>query len=120
MAHARDDAPNECCGLLVGGGDRIEESVRTRNLEASPTRYRVDPAEHIALNRRLRPTGWRVMGAYHSHPRSAAEPSVADAAEAFYPEFVYVIASLAAPDQPVVRAFRLNGRNFEAVPLVRV
>jgi proteasome lid subunit RPN8/RPN11 len=124
VAHSRDEAPNECCGLLVGPAESpaaiIEESVRTRNLEASPTSYRVDPVEQIALNRRLRSTGCRVIGAYHSHPHTPAEPSATDVAEAFYPEFVYVIVSLATPDEPVVRGFRLAGGNIKAVPLVRV
>jgi proteasome lid subunit RPN8/RPN11 len=120
LAHARDEAPNECCGLLVGSGRIIEESVRTRNLEASPTRYRVDPAEHVALNRRLRATDLRVVGAYHSHPESPAHPSPSDVEEAFYPDFVYVIVSLKAIDEAAVRAFRLAHRNIEPVPLVRV
>lgn len=120
VAHAREEAPNECCGLLIGPHDSIEDSVRTRNLEASPTRYRVNPAEHFALNRRLRPTPWRVVGAYHSHPHSAAQPSPTDVTEAFYPEYLYVIVSLARPHEPAVCAYRIAAGNFEPVVLVRV
>jgi [CysO sulfur-carrier protein]-S-L-cysteine hydrolase len=120
VAHAREEAPNECCGLLIGPDDSIEDSVRTRNLEASPTRYRVDPEEHIALNRRLRRTPWRVVGAYHSHPHSAAQPSPTDVTEAFYPEYLYVIVSLAHPDEPAVCAYQITAGNFEPVVLVRV
>ena len=39
-AHARDEAPRECCGLLVGIGASIDEAVRTSNLEPGTTRYR--------------------------------------------------------------------------------
>jgi [CysO sulfur-carrier protein]-S-L-cysteine hydrolase len=120
VAHARDEAPNECCGLLVGTSESIDDSVRTRNLEPSPTRFRIDPAEHIALNRRLRSTPHRVVGAYHSHPRSPASPSPSDNAEAFYPEFIYLIVSLAELDAPVIRGYRLVERNLHAVELVRV
>jgi len=120
VAHARDEAPNECCGLLVGSAEAIEESVRTRNLESSPTRFRVDPQEHIELNRRLRPTSQRVIGAYHSHPRSPASPSSSDNAEATYPEFIYLIVSLWGSDAPVIRGYRLVRRNLEPVELVRV
>ena len=35
------------------GGD-VDESVRTTNLEPGTTRYLVDPAEHVALLKRLR------------------------------------------------------------------
>jgi proteasome lid subunit RPN8/RPN11 len=107
IAHARDEAPNECCGLLVGDGSLIEASVRARNLRASPTRYLLDPAEHIATNRKLRGTGRTVIGTYHSHPASPAIPSETDRAEALYPEFVWMIVSLLTPEADVA-AFRLT------------
>jgi proteasome lid subunit RPN8/RPN11 len=116
-AHARDEAPNECCGLLVGTPSRIEESVRTKNLAASPSRFLVDPREHIALNRRLRDSGRQVVGAYHSHVHSAAEPSPSDVAEAHYPEFVYVIVSLAEPQHAAVGAYRVEDGRVTAVAL---
>ena len=93
VAHAQD-APDECCGLLVGAGDRIDEAVRARNLERGPARYRIDPRDHIALMKRLRGSDRDVIGAYHSHPRSGAAPSASDVAEAYYPDFVYLIVSL--------------------------
>jgi proteasome lid subunit RPN8/RPN11 len=33
VAHAVAEAPRECCGLLVGAGDSVDESVRTPNIE---------------------------------------------------------------------------------------
>jgi proteasome lid subunit RPN8/RPN11 len=107
IAHARDDAPDECCGLLVGSGERINEAVRTPNLERTPTRYQIDPAAHIALIKRLRGSDRAIVGAYHSHPHTPAVPSASDIAEAYYPEFVYVIVSLAG-SKPDVRAWRIR------------
>jgi proteasome lid subunit RPN8/RPN11 len=107
IAHARDDAPDECCGLLVGSGERIDEAVRTPSLERSATRYQVDPSSHIALIKRLRGSDRAIVGAYHSHPHSPATPSASDIAEAYYPEFVYVIVSL-AESEPDVRAWRIR------------
>ncbi len=118
--HARDDAPLECCGLLVGVDGRVEESVRTRNLKASEKVYLIDPAEHLALMKRVRVDGRVILGAYHSHPRSPAVPSPTDVAEAHYEEFLYVIVSLADPAAPDVRGYRLNGRNFVPIALVPV
>ena len=113
VAHAREDAPDECCGLLVGTADRIDEAVRTASLERSPNRYQVDPATHFALIRRLRGTDRIIVGAYHSHPRHAAEPSRSDIGEAYDPELVYVIVSLASVE-PEVRAWRIReGVAFE-------
>ena len=107
VAHARDDAPDECCGLLVGTADRIDEAVRTPSLERSPNRYQVDPAAHFAVIRRLRGTDRTIIGAYHSHPRSAAAPSPSDIREAYDSELVYVIVSLVRAE-PDVRAWRIR------------
>lgn len=108
IAHAVQDTPDECCGLLVGHSLLIDEAVRTTNLERGPTRYRVHPAEHLALVKRLRGTGREVVGAYHSHPTTPAIPSVSDVREAFDPEFVYLIVSLEGPE-PELRAWRIAG-----------
>jgi [CysO sulfur-carrier protein]-S-L-cysteine hydrolase len=117
LDHARQDAPLECCGLLLGVDGRVEESVRTRNVRASRTAYLIDPAEHLAVMKRVRAEGRAVLGAYHSHPRSPAVPSPTDLNEAHYEEFLYVIVSLADPAAPDIRGYRLNGRNFVPVTL---
>ena len=125
--HARQDSPDECCGLLVGSDGLldlqrpegvIDEAVRATNLERGPTRYRIDPMEHLALQKRLRGTGRAVAGAYHSHPGTSAAPSMSDVTEAFYPEFLYVIVSLARPDHPEIRAWRIRNRAAREVTLV--
>jgi len=108
VAHARDEAPNECCGLLVGNRIMIESSVRARNREASPTRYLIDPEDHFAAIHAARAAGKRIVGAYHSHPASAPQPSESDIAEARWgSDFVYVIVSLKSPEAEVF-AYRLK------------
>ena len=69
-AQALRESPNECCGLLLGTKDLIDEAVPTRNVLAHPSRYQIDPEAHIEINRRLRGTTRSVIGAYHSHPRT--------------------------------------------------
>jgi [CysO sulfur-carrier protein]-S-L-cysteine hydrolase len=120
IAHAREEAPNECCGLLAGRDGRVDECVRTRNLKGSPSEYLVDPADHFAAIRRVRAEGRSIIGAYHSHPRSRAVPSPTDVSEAHYPEFVYVIVSLADAGAPEVRAYRIGNGRFAAVALAPV
>jgi proteasome lid subunit RPN8/RPN11 len=115
LDHARADAPLECCGLLLGTAARIDLALPGRNVLASPTRFELDPADHFAGIRRARELGVEVVGAYHSHPASAAVPSPRDLAEASYPDFVYLIAS---PLEADVKAFRLVEGNFQAVALV--
>lgn len=120
IQHARDEAPLECCGLLVGTDGVIDEYVRTRNVRASDVAYEIDPSEHIATRKRLRHSGRSILGAYHSHPRSMAVPSPTDIAEAHYDrEFVYVIVSLER-EPPVVRAYRVELGDLIAEHLVSV
>jgi proteasome lid subunit RPN8/RPN11 len=120
IAHARAEAPLECCGLLLGTPSLVEETFRAANLRQSATAYLVDPADHFAAIRQTRAQGRMVVGAYHSHPRTPAAPSAVDLREALYVEFVYLIVSLADPRTPDVRGFRLRNEQFVPVPLVEV
>jgi proteasome lid subunit RPN8/RPN11/uncharacterized damage-inducible protein DinB len=120
LAHAREDAPRECCGLLVGAATTIDESIRSANLDLDPKRYRIDPELHIATNRRLRGSGRGVIGVYHSHPSSPAIPSPSDQAEAYYSDFIWVIVSLAVPDAEAVAAYRLGASGFTLASIERL
>lgn len=132
VAHAREQAPDECCGLLVGAAadegpageageiGEIDEAVPATNIERGPTRYQIDPREHLALQKRLRGTGRGITGAYHSHPQSPAVPSPSDLSEAFYPEFVYLILSLADADHPEIRAWRIVDGAASEIALIAV
>ena len=117
-AHAERESPRECCGLLVGASAAIDEAIPARNLSANPSRYRIDPQDHITTNRRLRGTPRAVIGAYHSHPHSPAVPSERDLAEAHYPEFVWLIVSLMA-GEPDYRAFRIERGSATPVTIIR-
>lgn len=117
MSHAREARPNECCGLLLGAGTRIERAHRARNIDERPTRFLIDPQDHFAAIRAARASGRTVLGVYHSHPSSPANPSPADVAEASYGEYLYLIVSL-AKRQPDIRAFRLREGDFVEQPLV--
>jgi proteasome lid subunit RPN8/RPN11 len=123
-AHARQDVPRECCGLLIGTDTEVTEAVPASNEADDPLRrYEVSPIAHLAQIRRCRElakaTGVNVgvVGAYHSHPRSEAEPSPTDREQAFE-DFLYVIAG-PVKDAPLdVRAYRLRNGHFEAVELI--
>jgi proteasome lid subunit RPN8/RPN11 len=117
VRHARETAPNECCGLLLGTAEEIEEAVRTRNAKESPSAYQVHPADHFAVIRRARAERKQIVGAYHSHPRSAAEPSPRDIAESHDASLVHLIVSLAEP-QPRIAAFKFNRAGVEPVVLL--
>ena len=116
VAEAVSAAPREACGLLVGRGHDVHRIVPARNVDASPTRYTIDPADHFAALREARRDGLAVIGAYHSHPAGPPEPSPRDTAEAV-PEFLYVIVGLVPA--PAVAAWHLAGGNFAGLSLVR-
>lgn len=110
--HARAEAPNECCGLLVGTQGEIEEVVRARNALQSPTRFYLDPADHFEAIRLARRTGRIVCGSYHSHPKGPSHPSATDAEQLDDPDMILMIVSLAAeggPERTGLRTERAAG-----------
>lgn len=116
VAHARRDAPRECCGLLIGAGERVEESCPVENVRESEVAYLVDPAGHFSAIRRARRLGLEVIGAYHSHPRSPAVPSATDVREAHDGGWLHVIVSLAGV-RPEVRGYRIRGSEVTEIAL---
>lgn len=109
LAQASAEAPNECCGVLLGRGEIVEEVVPGRNVDATPrTRYLMDATDQLRAFRTMDDRGWELVGIYHSHPHTEAYPSETDKARAFYPETRYVIVSLREPAHPQIRAFRIE------------
>ncbi len=104
VAHAREQAPNECCGYIRLVDGAVDEVFRAENLRRSPYGYELDAKSLLAANQ-LDDEGYGVA-IYHSHPRSAAEPSQTDINLAQYPQWLYVIVSLAG-EEPEVRAWRI-------------
>ena len=120
MRHAREAAPDECCGLLLGRGDEIVEALPARNIAHRPaSRFLIDPQDHITGRREARARGLDVVGFYHSHPRSVTEPSVRDLDEFTYPGHLYAIVSLRV-EPAEVGLFRFDAGNFQRVSFVTV
>ncbi len=125
VAHARRDAPNECCGLLVGRPGEILEAVPASNGASDPTRrYDISPVDYFAQIKRCRrisaaqPETFAVLGAYHSHPRRGPEPSERDTAQAFR-DFVFVIVGLGgAAGGMEIRAYTFEGEQLNPVELI--
>ena len=107
VEHAEQEAPLECCGLLMGQAGRITRLRRMQNLARSPIRYEMAPRELFQFFKDLRTSGLEHLGIYHSHPSSPAFPSATDVSQAFYPDCIYFILSLLAPGRPCLRAFSI-------------
>jgi [CysO sulfur-carrier protein]-S-L-cysteine hydrolase len=105
VAHAREEAPNECCGMLGGSDGSAATVYRSINAEASPLRYSLDANDQFRIVREMEEKGEDLLGIYHSHTGSAAFPSQTDVNLAAYPDAVYVIVSLQDPQAPDVRGF---------------
>jgi proteasome lid subunit RPN8/RPN11 len=109
IAHAREDAPNECCGYVRASDGSVEAVFRAENPRKSPYGYELDHKSLFAANE-LDDEGFEV-GIYHSHPRSPAQPSQTDINLATYPHWRYLIVSLENGDAPEVRVWRIaDGR----------
>jgi [CysO sulfur-carrier protein]-S-L-cysteine hydrolase len=116
VAHARGDAPNECCGLMGGRDGAIASVHRAENLFASPLRFEV--ANPVKLLNAIEDAGEELAGIYHSHTKSEAYPSQTDVNLARgWPDPLWFICSLADPDEPVLRAFAIREGNVEEVEL---
>lgn len=111
IAHAREEAPNECCGIIAGHDGRAVKLFRARNAEASPYRYSVDPQDLFRIYRECEANSWDFLAIYHSHTASEAYPSPTDIRLAFWPDAYYVLVSLQDAAKPVVRAFRIVDGN---------
>jgi proteasome lid subunit RPN8/RPN11 len=108
IAHAREGAPEEICGVMRGRGLAASEVVRGVNVaDERIENYTVDP-QTLLLQFEFEDAGDEMMGIYHSHPVSEAYPSATDAWNAHYPDAVYFICSLQHDDAPVIRAFRMT------------
>ncbi len=106
VAQARAGAPLETCGILGGRQGQALAAYPMANELHSPVRYRADPQELLSAFLDIESRGWEIVGIYHSHPAGPAVPSATDIAEAYYPEAVYIIISL-AQQPPSVRGFKI-------------
>lgn len=121
VAHAREDLPNECCGM-IGGSDGAATSVyRARNHFASPLRFGVHPDDLFRITQKEMPErGEDLVAIYHSHTKSKAYPSQTDLNEAqnSWPDAIWVIVSLEDPEAPDVKAYWLKDLKIADAELV--
>ena len=117
ITHAREEEPNECCGILLGHDGEVTGLRRCRNAENSPFRYSVDPHDLFEAYREAENNGWEFVSIYHSHTHTEAYPSPTDVRLAAYPDAIYILVSLQNPEQPVVRAYQIRDGVITEEPL---
>ena len=120
IAHAREDFPNECCGLLFEPdasptapphGERRAQPPELPGWTAKRCSRRSNSIDRVGLD---------LVGIYHSHTHSPAQPSRTDINLAGYPDAHYLIVSLANAQHPDLRAFTIvNGDVIEQEVTIR-
>lgn len=119
VAQARDEAPNECCGIV---GSRDGEAValyKARNARASPLAYDIDGRDLLRIYDELDRGGLEVGIIYHSHTRSEPVPSQTDInlASPFLPDAMYVIVGVKDPEHDDIRAWHIRDGRYAEAPL---
>ena len=116
IAHAREGAPEEVCGIVAGRGALASELAPGRNEADNPRLDYWMDGETLLRQFEFEERGEEMIAIYHSHPCDEAYPSASDARNAFYPDAIYLICSLRDFEQPVIRAFRLASQPLEERP----
>jgi [CysO sulfur-carrier protein]-S-L-cysteine hydrolase len=112
VAHARDDAPNECCGMVAARDGEAVAVHRAVNAAASPLRYEIEPRQQYEILTAIEDAGLELGAIYHSHTRSEPLPSQTDVNLAFYPDALYVIVGVKDPEADV-RAWTIRDGHVE-------
>ena len=112
VAHALEDAPIECCGMLATKDGAVAQVRRAKNKEQSPYRFDIHPLETKRLLDDIEESGQELAGFYHSHTGSPAIPSPTDIrmmAPLFGPPYVHFVIGVGDPAQPEVRVWHIDG-----------
>ena len=109
--HAKDNLPNEDCGLLGGIFEDNKKIVKKvyflTNIDKSPEHFSMEPKEQFAAVKDMRNNGWTLLGNFHSHPETPSRMSKEDKRLAFDTNMSYLILSL-ADEEPVLNSFNID------------
>ena len=128
IAHAYEEAPNECCGMISGKDGIPTKLHHLRNSEASPYRYQIHPLDYRKVDEENEANGWELMAIYHSHVASRAYPSPTDVRMArwpgsseldMFPDAYYILISLKDHNAPLIRAFKIKGGKVSRQAIIR-
>lgn len=123
LSHAESCLPEEACGLIGGrvaeDGTKVVEKVYTlENIDHSNEHFSMDPKEQFAAIKDMRAKGFVQFGNFHSHPESPSRPSEEDKRLAYDSKASYLILSLMERNNPVLRAFNINGNDVSVEEII--
>ena len=118
VAHARADAPNECCGMVASRDGEAVEVYRATNVEASPLRFVIDGREQIEIHNKIEAAELELGAIYHSHTRTEPKPSQTDINFGKnWPGVLWIIVGL-VDGESEVRTWRIDDGQVSEAELV--
>jgi [CysO sulfur-carrier protein]-S-L-cysteine hydrolase len=122
VAHARQDHPDEACGILAGpaGTDRPTRFIPMTNAARSPTFYEFDSTEQFRVWQEMDDQGEEPVVIYHSHTATEAYPSRTDIGLAAEPGAHYVLVSTRDEDETEFRSYRIADGEVTEEPVTIV
>jgi proteasome lid subunit RPN8/RPN11 len=122
VAHARQDHPDEACGILAGpaGTDRPTRFIPMTNAARSPTFYEFDSTEQFRVWQEMDDRGEEPVVIYHSHTATEAYPSRTDIGLAAEPGAHYVLVSTRDENETEFRSYRIADGEVTEEPVTIV
>ena len=112
LAHAKENLPEEACGLIAGtkdGDNKIIEKVYLlENVDHTNEHFSMNPKDQLAAVKDMRTNHLVPLGNWHSHPESPSRPSQEDIRLAYDPKMNYLILSLMNPEELVLNSFHIE------------
>lgn len=114
-AHGVATYPHEGCGLLLGevrdGANVARDARSLPNVwpaaDERPERFRIDPADWLAVELDAAAEGLDVIGIFHSHPDHPPIASPRDVAWAAFAGYSYLITQIVAGQPGPSRSWQL-------------
>ncbi len=127
LAHAREEAPNECCGVVAvvpATEGRAAQATRVRsarNIHASPKRFEIDGKDVIRAIDEFDEEGWDIGAIYHSHTHTAPYPSQTDINfAASWPGVEWIIVGLSDPQLPEICSYLIEEGTVHEVEIGQI
>jgi proteasome lid subunit RPN8/RPN11 len=118
VAHAREDAPDECCGMIAsrdGEAVRVYRAANAAEERLRRLRFEIGAHEQLQIQTEIDDAGLDLGAIYHSHTRTEPRPSQTDINFARgWPGVLWIIVGV-GDQEPDVRTWRIeDGQVVEA------
>lgn len=117
LAHVKEQAPLEACGLLSGRDDRVEKVYLVENQAKSPQQFVMDPLQQLRVFEEIEEDGLELAAIFHSHPAGPEAVSATDVEQAAYPVVHIVLARQNGSETWSARGFWIENRAVTEVNL---